>query len=298
MGNLFRKEAVDNYKEQLSIDKQIKKLSFSTGILILIFVLGLLFTAVWFVFGNTVNTVNVTGVVFPSDGIENVNALTPGIVSEIMVDVGDEIKTGDTIAIIPDEDILKSIDEAISNNADKKYIDELRQRYYDSSFIVSKTDGKVLSVCDDESYVREGEVIASIAASKKDENQRQILAFIPTSQKNNISEGCAVQVSPNYAPREKYGYINGYVADIGDSVVTKSDAQMNFNIYNIPNIIDEDETYISVHINLLSDENTESGLNWSKTNSGYIDVETGTVCSSSIVISKQPPYKWLLGGGE
>lgn len=123
MGNLFRKEAVDNYKEQLSIDKQIKKLSFSTGIFISIFVLGLLFTAVWFVFGNTVNTVNVTGVVFPSDGIENVNALTPGIVSEIMVDVGDEIKTGDTIAIIPDEDILKSIDEAISNNADKKHID-------------------------------------------------------------------------------------------------------------------------------------------------------------------------------
>lgn len=297
MGNLFRKEAVENYKEQFSIDKQITKLSFSSIFLIFLFVLGLLFTAVWFIFGNTVTTVNVIGIVYPTAGIEKITAAKSGIISEVTVNIGEDIKTGDTVAIIPDEDILSRIDEAVSNNADEKTIDELRQDYYNNSIIVSKTDGTVLSAYSDESYVHEGDTIVTVAAKRKDNNQRQILAFLPTSQKNNIRKGCVVQVSPNYAPREKFGYINGYVADIGESIITKSNAQREIDVYNIPNIIDETETYIAVYINLLSDSNTESGLSWSEINSGNIDVEMGTVCGGSIVVSEQPPYKWLLGGG-
>ncbi len=297
MGNLFRKEAVENYKEQFSIDRQITRLSFSTLLLIMIFILGLLFIFVWFIFGNIVNTVNVTGIVYPTAGIEKITASKSGMISEVTVNIGDDVKTGDTVAIIPDEDILNRIDEAVSNNADEKIIEELRQDYYNNSIIVSKTAGKVLSAYDDGTYVQAGDAIVAVAARQKDNNQRQIFALLPTSRKNNISKGCAVQVSPDYAPREKFGYINGYVADIGESIITKSDAQKEFDVYNIPNILDENETYISVYINLLSDENTESGLNWSEINSGNIDVEIGTVCSSSIVISEKPPYKWLLGGG-
>lgn len=297
MGNLFRKEAVENYKKQFSIDKQITKLSFSSIFLILLFGLGLLFTSVWFIFGNIVNTVNVTGIVYPTDGIEKITVSKSGMISDITVEVGEDVKVGDIVAIMPDEDILNRIDEAVTNNEDKKIIEELRQDYYNNSIIVSKTDGKVLSAYDDGTYVQAGDAIVTVAAKRKDNNQRQIFALLPTSQKNNISKGCAVQVSPNYAPREKFGYINGYVADIGESIITKSDAKKEFDVYNIPNILDENETYIAVYINLLSDANTESGLNWSEINSGNIDVEIGTVCSSSIVVSEQPPYKWLLGGG-
>lgn len=296
MADLFRRKAVENYREQFSIDRQIKKLSFSTILLILIFILGLFFAGIWFIFGNTVNTVNVTGIVYPTAGIEKITASRSGIVSEVRLNSGEDIKTGDIAAIMPDEDILNKIEEAVSNNADEKIIEKLRQDYLNSSVIVSKTDGRVLSVCNDDTYVQTGDTIVTVAAKRKDSNNRQILAFLPTSSKNNISKGCAVQVSPNYAPREKYGYINGYVADIGEDIITRSDAEKEFNAYNIPNIIDENETYIAVYINLLPDENTQSGLNWSQTNSGNIDVETGTLCSGSIVVSEQPPYKWLLGG--
>ena len=71
-----------------------------------------------------------------------------------------------------------------------------------------------------------------------------------------------------------------------------------FDIYNIPNLLDEDETYIPVYINLLPDENSVSGLDWSENRSNSINVESGTICSSSVVISEIPPYKWLMGGGS
>lgn len=297
MGDLFRKEAVDNYKEQFSISKQITKLSFSTIFLSAIFILGLLFTVVWFIFGNIANTVNVTGIVYPISGVEKITASKSGIISEVTVNIGEDIEAGDIVAIIPDEDILEKIDEAVLSNADEKIIEGLRQDYYNNSIIISKVDGKVLASYNEGDYVQMGDAIVKVAAKRNSNNQRQIFAFLPTSQKNNISKGCAVQVSPNYAPKEKFGYINGYVSDIGEVIITKSDMQKKLDVYNIPNLLDENETYIAVYINLLSDANTESGLNWSKNNSGNINVEIGTVCNSSIIVSEQPPYKWLLGGG-
>lgn len=298
MGNLFRKEAVNNYKEQFSINRQIKKLSFSTIFLVLIFMLGILFFAVWFVFGNITSTVNVNGVVYPTAGIDKITASKAGQISDVVVNIGENVKVGDIIAIIPNEEILNKIDDAVLNKKDKVLIEKLRQDYYNMSVITAKSDGVILSVLSEETYVNTGDIIASIAARQNDNNERQIFAFLPTNQKNSVIKGCSVQISPNYAPREKFGYINGYVADIGQSIITKSDAKKSLDVYNIPNLLDENETYIAVYINLLSDENTESGLDWSESRNGNIDVETGTVCSSSIVISENPPYKWLLGGGN
>lgn len=298
MGSLFRKEAVDNYREQFSINRQITKISFSTILLMLIFVSGLLLTVVWFLFGNIVNTVEITGVVYPAGGIEKINVSNAGIISDITVSIGENVEVGDILAVIPDEDILNEIETAAANGAENTTIEKLRQDYYNSSVIVSKTEGTVISVSDEGTYVQRGDTLAEIAASRIDNNQRQILAFLPTNQKNNISEGCSVQVSPDYAPREKFGYINGYVADIGNEIITKSDAEKKFDIYNIPNLLDENETYIPVYINLLPDENSVSGLDWSENRSNSINVESGTICSSSVVISEIPPYKWLMGGGS
>jgi HlyD family secretion protein len=151
-------------------------------------------------------------------------------------------------------------------------------------------------VASEGTYISEGDTVATVAAKKSDDNERQILAFIPTTQKNSISVGCAVQVSPNYAPREKYGYINGYISEINSYVTTKSDVQGTTDAYSIPSLLEEEQTYIAVYINLLPDDETESGLKWSVKQSGAIDVATGDMCDISVVESSQPPYKWLFGG--
>ncbi len=296
MGKLFREEAAENYKEQFSIDKQVIKLSFSTAFLTLIFFLGLLVSTIWFAFGNIVNTVNINGVVYPTNGIEKIISSRTGMLSHVTVNIGEDVDVGDVIAVMPDEEILKKIDEAVKSGADENFIEKLRQDYLNHSVIVSESIGEILSVSNAGSYVRAGDIIASIAAKQEDNNERQIFAFLPASSKNNIEKGSAVQVSPNYAPREKYGYINGYIADIGNEIITKSDAQKGLDVYNIPNLLEDNETYIGVRINLLADENSPSGLKWSNDSSGKIDVEIGTVCSVSIVVSEQPPYKWLFGG--
>lgn len=298
MANLFRKKAVDNYKEQFSIDTHISKLSFPTLLFCILFIMALTLALIWFVFGNIVNVVNIVGIVYPTSGVKNITSYKSGVISDINVDVGDEVRVGDIVAIIPDDTILQSINNAIANNSDKNIIDKLRQDYYSSSIVVSKTAGTVLKTSRDGDYVDAGTPIITVAASRSEDNQRQILAFLPTSQKNNINKGCNVQVSPDYATREKFGYINGYVTDIEDVVITKSEVESSMNVFNTPNLLEDDENYIAVYINLLPDTDTASGLSWTQKSSGNIDVEIGTLCDNSIVVANNPPYKWLFGGGN
>jgi hypothetical protein len=296
VSELFRKKAVESYKEQFSMDDNISRLSTSSAVVAVIFVIGVIFTGLWFFLGNILNTVDINGVVFPAAGIERITAPQEGLISDIMVERGDTVRVGDIVAVIPDESLLTQIEWMVYENEDEKEIAEARQKYYDNSIIRAKSSGTVINVVNDGSYVATGDTVATIAAQNSDNNTREILAFLPTAQKNSISVGCAVQVSPNYAPREKYGYINGYISEIDNSVVTKGDTQERMDVYNIPDLLEDGQTYIAVYINLLPSEKTESGLKWSVKQSGAIDVATGDMCNISVVESSQPPYKWLFGG--
>jgi multidrug resistance efflux pump len=296
LSGLFRKKAVENYRDIFSTDGNVARLSISAVVISVIFVIGVLLVGLWFFFGNILNTVEINGVVFPAAGIEKITATQEGVVSDIRVSRGEDVKVGDIIAVIPDETALTQLEWMVEDDAEEEEIASYRQKYENNSIIRAKSSGTIISVLSDGDYVATGDTVATVAARNKDDNTRQILAFLPTTQKNSISAGCAVQVSPNYAPREKYGYINGYISEIDPSVITKSDVQGMMEAYNIPSLLEEEQTYIAVYINLMPDEATESGLSWSVKQSGAIDVETGDLCDISVVESSQPPYKWLFGG--
>ncbi len=289
MNNLFRKKAVDSYREQFNTDKQIKSLSMPTLMLYMLFFCGLVFLIIWCVFGNISKSISIRGVVYPDGEIVNIIAGEEGNIQTILAKKGDVVDLNEAIAVIPQTEILDNVN---SENAE-----DVKKSYRTKSVIRSTVSGKIIEIAKEGSLIKKGDTVATVACSKKENNNKQILAFLPTDMKNRVEKGCNVQVSPNYASREKYGYINGYVEDIGKSIITKTSVEKNYGSYNIPNLVEENETYIAVYINLISDETTESGLNWSNKNSGNIDVGMGVVCENEIIISQQPPYKWLFGGG-
>jgi len=55
-----------------------------------------------------------------------------------------------------------------------------------------------------------------------------VYCYMPLSASKRLSEGMKVQVSPDYAPREEYGYIYGNVLSIGDKPVTDADLLKTF----------------------------------------------------------------------
>ncbi len=288
MGNLFRKEAAESYKEQFTTNKAINKLSMPVVLLSFIFVVGTVLVFVWFFYGSVVSTVDIYGVVYPNDGVKEIKAADTGIVSQIAVSIGDYVDIGDIVAVLPNEEILNEIEGGAGD------IEKLRRNYNASSVIRADVSGVVLDTAKRGDFIDKGEAIVSVVTERHDINQRQILAFLPLKNIKSIYEGNEVQISPEFAPREKYGYINAYVSSVGNDILTKTDIEKRYNYYNIPSLADDEQNYVAVNINLLL---SDSGLDWSNKMGNEFDVEIGTLCKVSIVEKKQTPYKWLFGGG-
>ena len=308
MKELFRKEAVDSFKKQFFTDKRLSRISFSTLVMTALLIVGLKLFSVWFFHGTVVKSVNIGGVLYSSAGMENVYAFNSGIVTNVNVQPGDEVKVGEVLVVIPDESSLgdlsynvqygNDIAEDIKEFDKDKAIEKDRNEYTQNSFVRSIADGTVVSVAQRGSYLERGDVVALIAADDKMFDRDKVIVFVPTEEKGNIHKGDSVQISPDYAKREKYGYIQGHVHEIGTDIISKKEALEQYNFYNIPNMLDENKTYITVMIALDENENYDSGLAWSQKSSESISPELGTYCSCSIITGEQTPFEWLFGGGE
>ena len=306
MKDLFRKEAVDGFRKQFFTNKKLSRISFSTLVMTALLIVGLKLFSVWFFHGTVIRSVDIEGVLYPPAGMEKVCAFKSGIVTNVNVEPGDTVKMGEVLVVIPDESSLGIINynvqyggEFDENNKEldtDKIIENDRLEYTQNSFVRSVTDGTVVSVAQRGSYLEEGDVVALIAADDKLFDRNRVIVFLPTEKKSNIHEGDSVQISPDYVKREKHGYIQGHVHEIGKDIISKKEALEQYNFYNIPNMLDEDKTYVTVMIALDENENYDSGLAWSRRLSEGITPELGTYCSCSIITGEETPVEWLFGG--
>ena len=297
MNDLFRKEAVESFKKQFVTDKRLSRISFSTLVMSALLIVGLKLFSIWFFKGVIINPINVEGVLYPSAGMEKVYALNSGTVTNVNVQPGDKVKMGDVLAVIPEDGILESLSYYSSSEETDDTAKTEREKYLRNSFVRSMADGTVVSVVQRGSIIQMGDAVALIAADDIDFDRDRVIVFVPTSSKSNIHIGDDVQISPDYAKREKYGYISGHVYELGTEIISRNEALENYNFYNIPNMLDENTTYITVTIVLDENENYESGLAWSHASSSTISPELGTHCSCSIISDRQTPFEWLFGGG-
>ncbi|MBR6399592.1 MAG: hypothetical protein IKS17_00025 [Firmicutes bacterium] len=296
MEKLFRKEAVDNYKDRFAINRIVPRVPFRIWAICILFVVGIMFSAVWLVFGRVTTTVNVDGVVFPPDGFEEVSAWESGVISDISVDVGDEVEAGDIVAVVSDSYRIEEIERVKKEGKDAETVDNLQRHYLDDFVIRSKFDGLVVSRAAKGSFLLSGDSVAKIAVHKANGNAKRVIAFLPTSNRYIVQTGCEVQISPDYAPREKYGYISGYVSYVGTDTVTKKTLDSKYDEYNVSELLQDGKTYFAVYIDFALDDKNEGELVWSLEESRSIPVELGSNCRATIVVYKETPLEWLLGG--
>lgn len=298
MKNFFRKEALDSYKNRFSTNNRIFRISLPSIALAVLLIAGLRLWMGWFFTGTVVNSIDVTGVVYPPTGMETVYANRAGTVSSVNVSAGDRVEVGDVLAVVPDTEKLAQLGNNVSAASGNDGQTNSRNAYLQNSFIRTLSAGRVVSVVQKGCYVNHGDGVALIATEDVSYDKNRLIVFLPTENINSIKKGSRVQVSPNYAKREEFGYIDGYVYDIGSEIISQKEASQLYDFYNIPNMLDKDKTYVVVTINLNENEKYKSGLAWSKESSGNIELKYGTECQCSIIVSEQRPIGWLLGGAK
>ncbi len=296
MGSLFRKEAIDNFSSNMENFKSVRAIEIKTLLFILLLLICTSIFAIWLFLGTVLETIRVDGIIWPVENKGTIYAEFEGSLSKLVVSEGNLLEAGDIVAIIPQEDILEKIASEKAEGVSDLELQMLYDEYDKKSIIRSNMGGLVTYIIDENSYVFPGSKLAVVAPYGDDRNNRTLAAFVPLRKSGLISLGMEVQVSPDFAPRDEYGYIKAYVSEISPYPV-KGQHIKDSNSTLFLSSLDEDESYIQVQIMLLPDSTNASNLSWSRADSGNVDLAMGTICRVDIIIKKDRPFKWLFLGG-
>lgn len=292
MKNLFRKEALESFSSNSGMNKGVRAVSIKAAVFTMLLAICAAAFAVWLVFGTVYETVSVRGIIWPAENNGGVYAKAGGVITKTVVSSGDAVKTGDILAVIPQEDILVKIKNGKERGISDAELNILYDEYDRLSVVRSSIDGIVTSIVDENVCINKGDKIAAVVPYSESGNNKTLTAFIPSDKGGLVTLGMEAQVMPDFAPREKYGYIKAYISGISAYPVTGQSIKDTNGELFLPEH-DERESYLRLEITLIPDANAESRLKWSNPNSGSTDVAMGTVCGTDIVIKKCRPYEWL-----
>ena len=113
-----------------------------------------------------------------------------------------------------------------------------------------------------------------------------VYSFLPIDETRTLSEGMSVRVSPDYAPREQFGYIYGTIKSIGRSPVTEEMIRNQFggdaDFLTLPsgNLIE-----IIIELETTADGNPR----WSKSRGASIDMPAGSTCLMTVITEERRP---------
>jgi hypothetical protein len=113
---------------------------------------------------------------------------------------------------------------------------------------------------------------------------KKIYSYVDIGEANRLSNGMSVAFSPEYLPREQFGYINGTIINIGKDIINE---EYLYKKFKNPEIIKP----ILKLGNLLEVETLLT--NWSNEKTKDKEILDGSVGTVSIVIGKQKAYELI-----
>ena len=111
MANIFRKTSLDRLSSPEQLDRLITVTSPKVWLTLITVGIILACGVLWGIFGTIPVKVDTSGILISSGGVSSISATVNGQVTDIRVKNGDEVKKGDMIAIIGEDDIVSQIND-------------------------------------------------------------------------------------------------------------------------------------------------------------------------------------------
>lgn len=123
-----------------------------------------------------------------------------------------------------------------------------------------------------------------IASDIYEPDTQKLYCYVPISTSKRISKNMEVQVSPDFASKEEYGYMHGIVSEVGDEIITGS--YLNEKFSN-PSILSPIFSSQSTQTSNLVEITIDLG-GWSnQKGQEEVEITEGTTCNAAIIIGKQ-----------
>ncbi len=117
---------------------------------------------------------------------------------------------------------------------------------------------------------------------------QKVYCYVPIAVSKRLSKDMDVQISPDYADREEYGFINGKILYVGGNVVTEEYLSSKFEnpqlVIPMVNTAMQQGNIVEIEISME---------NWSSEKGAGIEITDGTACSASAIIGTTKPYELI-----
>ncbi len=120
------------------------------------------------------------------------------------------------------------------------------------------------------------------AIAENYDNQIRVYSYVPIGTSRRLHEGMEVQISPEYAEREEFGYITGKITSIGTDIVTD---------YSITSKLKEPQTVYPMVVNILNNNQNAVEIEmtlgeWSTEAGKNIEIVEGAMCDISAIVGQ------------
>lgn len=289
---LFRKSSMERISSPERLNEYIKITNPGIWTILLGCLALLIAVGFWGFYGSIPDSVRAQGVMFPQNGTTSVIPVAGGRISDMRIKVGDFVEAGQIIAVIPQEDIIRQIIELRGNlKPDQKRIAALMNEYENSSLIISPVSGIVLAAKYVNETVSSVEAVARIVRQEKYADDKQIICYIPTSTAKKLKEGMEVQVSPDFATREEYGYMQGHITGIGTYPVSQADVLSAVGSEQYAEGLLPQGSSVEVRVTLTVDPDSQNKIKWSNKKGESLQLSIGTSCNMLIIVNNYKPYE-------
>ncbi len=297
---LFNEEAMKELSSPEQLDEQVKLITNGSLTMFFAVILGLVAAVVWMFVGIISSGLEFKGVIFDHNKVQRLNSEMDAVISDVLVNEGDRISEGEVVAYLTDEETDQRIAElnALLKEAEKgsPEYDTIQAQISDYNrkmVIRSNADGVVQDVALQNDAVAKGDVVATVIPHS-DYSYNEVYIYVPKDEAGAFSVGMPAQITPSYVSREEYGYIEGMISEISDTLVTENSIVRHMgNMDYVKELLPETScVQITIQLGVASDGSGE--YNWSNDKGRDLEIKSGDQCRVRILKKEYHPYELLL----
>lgn len=276
---LFRREALERLDDIDDLDHLVTVTHPRAWLALGAVAALILVAAAWASFGTLDTTVSGTGMLLAGGHTMRVTALDDGRLTELLVDIGDRVETGQDVALIAPADATGAV------------------------AVTSPYDGVVGSLqAYPGQYVAPGAPLVTVEPS---DLPLVATLYLPLDDGKKVTKGQQVQIVPATVSVDEYGYLLGRVTFVADLASTPESMDAVLQNEFLVQDFSAAGPVLRVEASLIPDATTPSGYAWSSSDGPDTAISNGTTCSARIVLSSAAPITYafpvlgrLVGGAE
>ena len=176
----------------------------------------------------------------------------------------------------------------------RRRIAHLEQNLEYFTNIVSPDAGRVIEVTVNEgALIAAGTTVVSIEPVGRAARNLEAILYIPSGGQN-VKPGMEVQISPANIKREEYGFIRGRVNFVSPYPATAEGMLRTLGNMSLVEPLLSQGPVLEVRVGLVPTTRTTSGLKWSSKDGPPITIQSGTICSGSIIEKTHSPISYVI----